>query len=638
MPFFLLKLSFISLLAFAFSAFGQDHSSNMVNYTINCTYNPETRIIEGEVQILWIKPLEPKVNELQLHLYLNAFSGPNSTFMKEYGEFPQSIADEPGYCKIQQIEVNRIDVTKSMQFIQPDDGNKHDSTVISVPVRYPQKSKVKQGSIKAIGCTFRNPGGISCKIKFQSRLPALLERVGVYEDFIMAAQWFPQLGVFEKDGWKCHQFHANSEFYANFGSYNVTLTLPKDYVVGASGEMTERKLLPDGQQQLKFTARRVHDFAWCADATMQEQVRTQFSWSQTYRRTRIRLLYQPEHEGAIAERIMVAVQRGLNYFEACYGPYPYPQLTVIDAPIFNAVMEYPTLFLTGNFDGYKNPPAPAEPYPDKNLFLERLTLHELGHQWFYGVCANNEAEEAWLDEGLTEYITAKAFEHSYGKIMQLDENGIPLPVRDFRKDRYIANPDVLPSTSKSWEFPTFGDYYIASYVKPKLLFYTLDNMLGGTMEVIVSTFYKRFAFRHPKADDFFNVVEEVAGKEVRNFVAQYLKSQETYDPGVNNNSGTIHLIGNLPKGFPIEHRYNLPKHITFPKGKALNLVSYPYNQRTKPRTLERALPSRPFGQVKQKQPSPPTGYYFFLDPDSLIEFDLNHDNNLLRFPLSGEND
>ncbi len=371
----LLYLSIVSLLALTISAISRDHSSDRVNYIINCTYNPDTQIIDGEVQILWIKPLEPQIDELQLHLYLNAFSGPNSTFMKEYGEFPQSIAENPGYCKIQQIEVNHIDVTQSMKFIQPNDGNKHDSTVVSVPIIHPQRANTNHTS-------FRNPAWVSCKIQFQSRLPALLERVGVYKDFIMAAQWFPKLGVFEKSSWKCHQFHANSEFYANFGTYNITLTLPDSFVVGATGEMIGRKRLPGKQQQLIFAARKVHDFAWCADATIQERILTKFSQSRLSPHTRIRLLYQPEHEGEISVRIMNAVHRGLDYFETCYGPYPYPQITVIDAPLFNAVMEYPTLFLTGNFDGYRNPPAPAESYPDKNRFLERLTLHELGHQWF----------------------------------------------------------------------------------------------------------------------------------------------------------------------------------------------------------------------------------------------------------------
>ncbi|MGH1364261.1 MAG: M1 family aminopeptidase [Calditrichia bacterium] len=301
-------------------------------------------------------------------------------------------------------------------------------------------------------------------------------------------------------------------------------------------------------------------------------------------------------------------------------------------------MEYPTLFLTGNFDGYKNPPAPKEPYPDNNLFLERLTLHELGHQWFYGVCANNEAEEAWLDEGLTEYITAKAFESRYGKIMQLDENGKPLHVRDFRKDRYLANPNVLPSTSKSWEFPTFGDYYIASYVKPKLLFYTLDNILGeAKMQSIIKTFYQRFSFQHPKAEDFFTVVEEVAGKNVREQVVHFLSTQEVYDVGVRTTKTRAEVFGNMPPFFAVEQMMRLPEYHSWMLMNDLTLKKYHPMKSKRVVNIEKGNTFNP--KFKQEKPSnesqkPVTKstltYFISLDPDSLIEFDVNRANNYLQ--------
>jgi len=594
-------------------AISQPRHVNNTDYNIRCTYNPKTRIIDGEIDVLWKSAYKDNTEEIQLHLYLNAFSGPNSTFMKEYGAYPQSVADRPGFCKIQRITIYGIDVTNSMRFIQPDDHNQLDSTVVSITVPEPhdiiiQKSPNKPGLLLSAERQ-KSRALIPIRIEFQSQLPALLERVGVYEDFIMAAQWFPQLGVLEKGGWKCHQFHSNSEFYADFGSYDVSLTIPSDYVVGASGEMTERKLMPNGLQQLRFKADKVHDFAWCADASMYEQIEVVEDFLKQLPPTRIRLLYQPEHEGEIADRIMRAVKNGLRYFESRYGKYPYPQLTVIDAPIFNAVMEYPTLFLTGNFDGYKNPPAPAESYPNNNLFLERLTLHELGHQWFYGVCANNEAEEAWLDEGLTEYITAKAFEKQYGKIMQLDEKGNPLPVRDFRKDRYIAKPDVLPSTSKSWEFLTFGDYYIASYVKPKLLFYTLDNVLGETvMEDIFRTFYQRFSFKHPKAEDFFQVVEEIAGKAVSNQVIEFLSTSEIYDVGVTSTTVLPEIFGNMPGNLSVEVIVKSPTKPPFSNKFEINLIL-----------------QSPSHSNNSEQ------YFISLDPNSLIEFDIDRSNNKIQF-------
>jgi len=307
------------------------------------------------------------------------------------------------------------------------------------------------------------------------------------------------------------------------------------------------------------------------------------------------------------------------------------------------VMEYPTLFLTGNFDGYKNPPAPKEPYPDNNLFLERLTLHELGHQWFYGVCANNEAEEAWLDEGLTEYITAKAFESHYGDIMQLDKNGKPLRVRDFRKDRYLANPNVLPSTSKSWEFPTFGNYYIASYVKPKLLFYTLDNILGEEkMQHIIKNFYERYSFRHPKAEDFFKAVEEIAGKAIRDQVESFLSNQEVYEYVVPKTKTQSEVFGNMPPFFDVELQKRLPENYSWLLTKDLVLKNYSPKESRPGVSIERRNTFSPkfkqdktFKTTQQKQiKNLNSAYFIFLDPDNLIEFDVNRNNNYLKIEAS----
>ncbi|MEL6821930.1 MAG: hypothetical protein AAFP70_09230, partial [Calditrichota bacterium] len=111
---------------------------------------------------------------------------------------------------------------------------------------------------------------------------------------------------------------------------------------------------------------------------------------------------------------------------------------------------------------------------------------------------------------------------------------------------------------------------------------------------------------------------------------QYLNEDEAYDPSLTSHSGIINLTGKMPAGFPVEHIYNLPKQISFSNDNTLNLASYPYKQRTRPRTLERVLPSGFFGQAKQKKSSPPTGYYFFLDPDSLIEFDVDRSNNKIQ--------
>ena len=266
-------------------------------------------------------------------------------------------------------------------------------------------------------------------------------------------------------------------------------------MVGATGILIDEVQMAGNRKRLHYYAEDVHDFAWGADSNFVEI-------NDHSGKTEIRLLAQKEHTGEVVNRILHATKSSHQYFTKRYGQYPYPQITILDSPVFNAVMEYPTLFLTGNFDGYDNPPAPVEPQLVENLFMERLTMHEFGHQWFYGMCANNEFEEAWLDEGLTEYITAKAFEAEYGKIMQNDEFGKPLPVRDFRKQMYIENYTNLPILNYSWHYPTFSEYYVGSYVKPKLLFYTLDNYFGEAVMEEIAVSPRAWDF---KIDDLGNI-------------------------------------------------------------------------------------------------------------------------------------
>ena len=277
--------------------------------------------------------------------------------------------------------------------------------------------------------------------------------------------------------------------------------MPEEYIVGATGKLINRQIV-GGQQILVYQAKSVHDFTWVADPSfevLEEQVDG----------VNVLLLMLPEHRGEVARRIFAAIRGGLKHFNETVGQYAYKELTCVDSPVFGAVMEYPTLFLTGNFDGYNNPPAPAQPQPDNNRFMERLTLHELGHQWFYGMSANNETREAWLDEGMTDFITAKAFERLYGSIMQPGENGKDLRVRDFRRDRYTANP-ALSILKPSWEYPDFASYYVGSYVKPKLMLHTLDEIMGDDqMEEVISDFFVKSRFRHPGTADF---MESLAAK------------------------------------------------------------------------------------------------------------------------------
>jgi hypothetical protein len=265
----------------------------------------------------------------------------------------------------------------------------------------------------------------------------------------------------------------------------------------------------------------VHDFAWTASRRFLER-RARFD-DPGYPPVEMRLLVQPEHVHQ-AERYLEATRIALRSYGAWGAPYPYKQITVVD-PAWNSTsggMEYPTL-LTGGAHIF-SPPQTQSP--------EGVTIHEAGHQFWYGLVGNNEFEQAWLDEGFNSYHTAKAqffalgpktwseryFGHVAGKRKR---SGLPFVARGVlvgRGDdtlselREHGTTDVM--ARRGWEYRTADSYSLNSYGKPELALQTLEGLLGDeTMTRVLRTYARRYRFAHPTTADFIATVNEVTGRD-----------------------------------------------------------------------------------------------------------------------------
>ena len=527
-------LLFTALAASAFAQqptiYDEPLSERRVSYTINVTLDPEARTVRGQERISWRNPDTVPVEELQFHLYLNAFKSPQSTFMRESGGshrgFSAEDPDRWGGVEITSMKVAASDaptlsatyrtedgdLTERITFIQPDDDNANDQTVVSVSLPQP----VQPGET------------IFLDVEFESKLPQIIARTGWREKedgtpFFMVAQWFPKLGVYEVPGqryvpadaergqWNTHQFHANSEFYADFGTFDVTIEVPEDYVVGASG-VRVGETTGDGTRRLVYRADDVHDFAWTASPAFLE-------YTDTWRHVNLRLLLQPEHE-AQAQRHFDAAKVALEKFDEWVGEYPYTTLTLIDGLGGSNGMEYPTLITCGTF--YK---LPSWLRP-----LEIVTIHEFGHQYFYGLLASNEFEEAWLDEGMNSYVETRIMDTVYGPGSVLDFPGLRMDDGPVQRVGYVKNdPSRGALFTKSWEY-RFGDYSKASYMKPATVMNTLERHLGWeTMRRFLRTYYERWRFRHPTTRDLQDVAEEVAGEDLDWFFDQFVYGTAVVD-------------------------------------------------------------------------------------------------------------
>jgi len=501
--------------------FANPLSPRIANYDIVVRLDTENNLLRGKEILTWKNSTSIDVSELQFHLYLNAFRNSESTFMLEKGRRFRGFSDDEkgwGYSNVNRMVllpaaksardirmIHRLanapanalpglDLTAAMTFIHPDNpADIHDKTVLQV--RLPQPL---------------GPGqSLSLFIDFTAKLPEPpYARTGAKDEFYFAGQWFPKTGVFTNAGWNCHQFHTNSEFFADFGVYNVWMTVPAENLVGATGvRVGEPQINDDGTTTHFYHAEDVHDFAWSTSPDFEE-------FTGKSQDVDIRVLMQKDHV-AQGIRHVEATKVAVAYFQDLFGDYPYPNITVID-PRRGASevggMEYPTLFTAGTAYGL----------PESIHWVELEIIHEFGHNYWQGMVASNEFEEAWLDEGINTYSDMMIMNRQYGPRGD-GINFLDFDVNDFQMRRleYIFRPTSDPMLRKAWEFASSGSYAINAYSKPGILLTSLHNYLGEeTMQRVMRTYFERWKFKHPHSQDFVNIVNEVSGQNFNDFFNQ----------------------------------------------------------------------------------------------------------------------
>jgi hypothetical protein len=466
---------------------------------------------------------------------MNAFKNTASTFFKErnIGDVSIFAAEKGeniwGWIDIDEMRINNGESLKTeFKYIQPDNANLDDQTVISVPL----KDSIIPGQI------------VEIEVKFTTKLPKIFARTGYYRDYYLVGQWFPKIGVYEqeKNKWNCHQYHAHSEFFADFGVYNVDITVPENYIVGSSGVLTKEENKNNGTKKLYYKAEDVIDFAWTASPRFIEINRKCYN-------TNVKLLIQPEHRKH-ADRYFRSVTTAIKYFDEHIGEYPYGYLTIVDPPLFgmrSGGMEYPA-FITGGSIAYM---------PKGFKFIEEVVIHEFGHQYFMATLASNEFEEPWLDEGLNTYMESRVMDEMYGeKKSNLDIFGIKIGNADLKRIGYInSSSKISQSNLKAWDYK-HNDYGLMVYTKPMLFLKTLENILGQkVMDEILQKYYLKYKFKHPTTKDFIKIVNETASEKTSYenmdwFFEQVLYNSTTCDYELKSISNRIvkENIGTFEKG------------------------------------------------------------------------------------------
>ncbi len=589
---------------------------------VNVRYEIEARVLEGkgdddrlriggEQLVVWTNTSDEPVSVAYLHLYANAFRNTRSSFLREKAFEGWSPPDDMQYGGIEIRRLSRVGFPGELElsYVSADDANPADRTVARVQLD------------PAIA-----PGGqLALKMKFTTTLPTIVARMGHKDDFIMAAQWYPKLGRFVgtqstmrgvREGWYCHQFHRSTEFFADYADYLVTLHVPSGTVTGATGtRVSDETDEVDFIRTETWEAKSVVDFAWTSSpryerhvreirplraaaglAPMDDPVRKELIRVAALRGVDpesidipgvwVTLLIQPEHAAQV-DRHFEAARVALGMFGIWFGAYPYDRLTIVD-PAHGARaaggMEYPQLVTAGTRNAA----------PERTLRPEGVIVHEIGHQWFMNLLATNEAEEAWLDEGLNTYFTTRALHLAYGppigehrllgvpflvtpffefpglgagwpEWIDLPEWAHPpdldiftawrdlppltmLPTQRYRKDpmarrraSYVRRAGWDEMVKPGWEFVDRSSYGVNAYSRPLLLLATLRRTLHWRLgadegerafDAGMLRYARDWRFRHPTTADFLAAFSDGAGFDVRPIVAALTQTAGALDYAV----------------------------------------------------------------------------------------------------------
>ncbi len=518
-----------------FGAEGQDaYWQQDVHYTIDVKLDTRRHMLSGSEKILYRNNSPDTLRQFYLHLYPNAYRDEGSVRAREarrfYSRFSIPERDR-GWIEIDELSVSSPGEKYSEQVI----AFHVDHTILRAELPQPLP-----------------PGGeLLVALNFREKVRKHAGRAGYRGKQYDFAQWYPKVVVYDEKGWHPEPFHFLTEFYGEFATFDVTITVPFDYIVGATGvvvqgdpgwdlvrvdttlsdeewkekyrrireQIRERMSEGDSLRTVTFRAERVHDFAWSASSDFLYE---RGEWDGVPVHVLYRSYAKPRWSKVVARRGAAA----LAWLSARFGRYPYPQLTIIHG-LLGGGMEYPMLVMNS---------SPSE----------GLILHEVGHIYFYGILANNEQEEAWLDEGFTTFQTRWYMETKYGpkgkRRRGRGERGLSGLIRRLQPPltehertlnsalRYMESGLNEPISRPGYRFREPYAYRANSYTKGSLFYEMLRYVVGDSVwDRICHTYFDRWKFKHVNEARFREVCEEVSGQDLGWFFHEWLHDSVLVD-------------------------------------------------------------------------------------------------------------
>jgi len=474
-------------------------ASRVLDWSIQARLDEAAHRIDGHARVRWRNTSRVAVTRMPFHLYMNAFRAEDTAWMRE------SRGSHRGHEARDRGAWGYIDVTKLAR--RRDLGAGREGDVVALAwheAEDPSLMEVVLDEPVAPGAS------IDLEIDFVTKLPEVFARTGRAERFHMVAQWYPKPGVLHDDGtWRAHVFTYHSEFYADFGDYEVELDVPGDMLVGATGIQTD--VVEDAdRKRVTYRAEMVHDFAWAADPGFLE-------YTAQHDGIKIRQLVLPELAATMGahEQAQIAA---LDSMQPRFGSYPWTTITIIHPPESAGGaggMEYPTLFTTS--------PVYQPGVPARIIGLrERVsgvftTVHEFGHQYFQGILASDEHAQPWVDEGMNTFSNALVLEDRHGADAWLVRVGdLSLHTSDFvRMSQFdTASLQIIDGDADAFS-PVIGGYGSTVYRKTVGVMMTLRNLVGAAaFDAALRDYAIAWRFRHPTGAELEAALRDGLGDTV----------------------------------------------------------------------------------------------------------------------------
>ncbi len=511
----------ILLLSCSFFAQAQNkYFQQTVNYKIEVSLDDVNHTLTGNIDIEYTNNAPYALESIYFHLWPNAYSNKNTAFARQK-IFQQSekfyYAKEADMGNIGGLAFTSDNQALDLSFPQKDN---------------PDIAIVKLNKPLPTGAT------ITISTPFTVKIPRSFSRFGhepgnnpEHEETYQITQWYPKPAVLDRYGWHPMPYLDQGEFYSGFGNFDVTINLPSNYVVGATGllqtaseieflnkqvELTQqlkqtkkKKSLLDavetytdiksirdqmkartGRKTIQYTAKKVHDFAWFADQNFLvgkskvslasgKEVTTWAMW--------------PMEGWAKGWGLATTfLNRSVKFYSEHVGEYPYPQATaVMSALSAGAGMEYPMITVIGNESGRG---------------LDNVITHEVGHNWFYGILASNERSFSWMDEGMNSYYEQR-YMNKYYPPSSINENRL----------LYVIKSRLHEDQSPSYPVTEMSsiNYGLSAYAKPAIALEMLENLVGtDAFDKTMKEYYDTWKFKHPNPNDFKNIWEKSTNKNL----------------------------------------------------------------------------------------------------------------------------